>query len=196
MINSTQKGYTLVEIMIAVSILIVISVILGNYITTSYKTINFVNEYNDAVEEAKKGINVMNQELREADNSESGAYAIDSISDEDELIFYSDLDIDDATERIRYYLDPGSTDLKKDVTEPPYTGAVTTTILSQYVQNYTMTPTVPLFTYFDEDGSATTNPGEIRRIRSHLEINVTPEKAPVNYVLETNAHLRNLKQNY
>ncbi|MBI5733724.1 MAG: prepilin-type N-terminal cleavage/methylation domain-containing protein, partial [Candidatus Kerfeldbacteria bacterium] len=70
-----KKGFTIIESMVAISIAVIIIFILGNYIIDSYKTINFVNELNENIEEAKKGINIMNNELRKAASGENGAYA-------------------------------------------------------------------------------------------------------------------------
>lgn len=194
----SESGFTLVEIVVTFGIIVFVMVIFNTYITGSYRTISFIDEFNEAVESAKKGINIMNQEIREADNAANGSYTIEA-ANEQEIIFYSDLDIDSATEKIRYYLD--GTELKKEVTEAGalpynYSGTPTVSVLSQYVQN----EDTPIFTYYDENNNLIADPpasiNQIRLIHTYLEINVTPERAPVNYAIETNVHIRNLKANY
>jgi hypothetical protein len=192
-----NAGFTLIEIITTFGIMVFVIFVFGSYIINSYDTISFVEELNEAVGSAKDGINVMNQELRECDSAENGAFAFNT-ADEQEVIFYSDIDIDDDTEKIRYFLD--GTELKKGITEagspPNYSGDETISILSQYVQN----GSTAIFTYYDENNiliaDPTTNINQIRLIHVYLEINVTPQQAPVNYVIETNVHLRNLKSNY
>ncbi len=193
-----SSGFTIVEIMVTFGITIFAMVMFSNYIIGSHKIITFVDEFNEAVESAKNGINIMNQEIREADGAENGSYVIEAANDQ-EIIFYSDLDIDDATEKIHYYLD--GTTLKKETTEAgaipyDYSGAPTVSILSNYVQN----GATSIFTYYDENNNLIADPpasiNQIRLIHAYLEINVTPERAPVNYVIETNVHIRNLKTNY
>lgn len=195
--KKNQLGFTLIEIVVAVAILGIVSIIFGNYVTQSYRTIRFINEFNDAVESGKKGTRVMNKELRESNQAANGAYVINAASDQ-ELIFFSDIDNDGQTERIHYFLQ--GTNLQKGVIEPTgnpaiYTGQETITTISPYIAN----SAVPLFTYYDQSNSLLTAPinlALIKLVHTHLEINVTPERAPNSYMIETNVHLRNLKPDY
>lgn len=191
-------GFTLIEVMVTFSIVLFVVTIFSGYVSNSYKTISFVDELNEAVESAKRGVNIMNQEIREANIAENGSYVIEAANPQ-EFIFYSDIDIDNETEKIRYYLD--GTVLKKDVIEAgafpyDYSGLAETVILSQCVEN----GATAIFTYYDNDNNVIADPpaniNQIRLVHTYLEVNVTPEKAPVNYNMETSAQIRNLKANY
>lgn len=56
-----------------------------------------------AVDEARKGVETMVRELREARKGDDGSYIIEKAADY-EIIFYSDIDKDGATERVRYFV--------------------------------------------------------------------------------------------
>lgn len=192
----SKSGFTLIEIIIAFGIMVFVSVMFSNYTMDSYRTMRFVDEFNEVVESAKNSINIMNQEIREADSAENGSYVI-SAANEQEIIFYSNVDIDNETEKIRYSLDGAL--LTKDVTEAgafPYNygGQVVVSILSQYVEN----GTAAIFTYYDENNNLIASPSaniyQIRLIHIRLEIN-TPNRASANYIIETSVHIRNLKTN-
>jgi len=191
-IPKAQSAFTLIEIIITTTLLVFVTYVAGNFIIQSYQTIKFAEETNAAIENAKAGIKIMNQELREAATAENGSYAIDTAADF-EIIFYSDTDIDNETEQIRYFLD--GTDLKKGTIEFPYTGTEQEVTIAQYVQN----GLTPIFNYYDINNNLLTSPipiTQIRLIKARLEINLTPENAPINYNIEKNVHLRNLKPAY
>lgn len=191
-ILKSKFGFTLVEVIIAFGIMVLLIAIFSDYIMDSYRTIRFVDEFNEAVENAKSSINIMNQEIREASKGENGSYAIGAASGQ-EIIFYSDFDHDNETEKIRYYLDGAS--LKKDTTEAgalqDYGGQAVASILSEYVES-----AATIFTYYDEESNLISDPSaninKIRLIHIYLEIKRTSTK----YIIETNVHIRNLKTNY
>jgi len=74
---------------------------------------------------------------------------------------------------------------------PPENEQITN--LSQYVRNQ-----LPVFRYFDGDGVELAAPARLedtKMIRTHLIINVNPERAPANFELESSVQIRNLKTN-
>lgn len=96
-------GFTLLEVVLAMFIFAVIlglALIFGAYFSKSY---DFSFEENIAVGEAERSVRVMSQELREARDGEDGSYPLATANDQ-ELVFYSDVDNDGQTERVRYYL--------------------------------------------------------------------------------------------
>jgi hypothetical protein len=68
-----------------------------------YKTKSYQWEQSLAISEARRGIETMVKEIREAREGENGAYPLEFAGDK-ELIFYSDIDNDGETERVRYFL--------------------------------------------------------------------------------------------
>lgn len=188
-----RYGFTLIEVIMVFSIVIVMAFIFGSYLMDSYKMNQVVDKFNEAVENAKNSINIMTQEIREANNGKNSSYAIGAAS-EHEIIFYSDFDHDNETEKIRYYLDGKM--LKKETTEPGtlpyYGGQPIASILSEYIED----ATGMILTYYDENNNLIANPPEninqIRLIHIYLKIG----KAPGDYIIETNVNIRNLKTNY
>ena len=145
----------------------------------------------------------MVKEIREARPADNGAYPLE-LADDQEFIFYSDIDQNDKTERVRYFLD--GTNFNKAVINPSevepitYDGPETITTLSEYVRNATSS----IFYYYNGDWPADTenNPLpsparliETKLMRVYLKINVFPERAPDDFELESSTQIRNLKTN-
>lgn len=199
MINSKKhNGFTVIELMFAMAVGTIAVFIFSAYLSRSSRAIRFVDEFTTAVDNAKEGINALNLEIRETKNADNGQFAIKT-AEPQSLIFYGDVDNDGVAERIHYF--KTGTNFKRGIIEPTGTPATygevdeQITLISQYVENKDLA----IFTYYDENNNQLTNPislTNIRLIHTYLEINVTPERAPDNYILENNLHLRNLKAEY
>ncbi len=96
-------GFTLTETIIAIAIFVLIMIIISELILLLYRTHGYQWEQSLAVAEARRGIETMAKEIREARDGENGAYPIEYAGDK-EFIFYSDIDNDGKTERVRYFL--------------------------------------------------------------------------------------------
>ena len=177
---------------------------LGNFILTSYRAYNYNFQQIAAINEARRGIEIMVKEIREAKTGDDGSYPLVQAGDL-QFIFYSDIDGDAATERVRYFLD--GSNLKKGVVkssgDPPLYDVSTETIsvLSQYVRNVA---SEPIFTYYNGDWPADTthNPlptltrlSDTKLMHVYLKINVDPNRPPDNFELESDSQIRNLKTN-
>lgn len=201
--KKNQHGFTLLEITIAMAIFVILIFAWNNFAIQSYRSTSFGQQQLEAIRQAQKGIDLMAKELRELGPAENGAYPLELAGDQ-EIIFYSDIDQDVYTERVRYWLDESN--LKKGVTEPsgnPLTynplDEVASTI-SIYVRN----DTDPIFSYYNGDHPYDTvnNPlpaparlVETKLIHVYLKVNVDPKRAPSHFELETDIQLRNLKDN-
>ena len=97
------KSFTLVETLIAIFIFFVIMVGLSSSVVWLYRTHSYTWQQALAVDEARRGIETMVKEIREAKQADNGAYPIELANDK-EFIFYSDIDHDGKTERVRYFL--------------------------------------------------------------------------------------------
>jgi len=201
--KSKGAGVTLVEIIVAMGIFIIIVIAWNSIIIQSYRSAEFGRQQQEAIRQAQKGIEIMTQEIREASTAENGSYALEK-ADDNEIIFYSDIDKDVYTERVRYWLDEKS--LKKGVVEPTgdpldYNPAnEQTKIISNFVNNSTQ----PLFTYYNEDYpyDVINNPLpaparliDTKLIHIFLRVNIDPSKAPKDFDVESDVQLRNLKTN-
>jgi type II secretory pathway pseudopilin PulG len=193
--TNKQQGFSLIETMLVLFLSVIIVFMFAEYLSKSFRSIKFVEEFGNAVDNASKGAKMMNKILREATTPSTGVFPLISAG-ENELIFYSNNDDDTDIERIRFFLE--GTILKQGVIQPTgdpavYTATETITTISQYVQNTDMTSPLPIFTYFDLENNETPSINAIKRIHTHLEINETPERAPKNFTIDINIQLRNLK---
>ena len=187
-----KSGFTLIE-MIVVMVIVVLTVMIGSdFAIKGFRATTIESEQATAVQTARNAMEIITKEIRGANASELGDYSLATI-DDDNFVFYSDTDDDGKMEKIRYYVD-GSL-LKRVETQPgpanDYSGAGATTTIASYVYNQED----PIFAYYDSNYNITNLISDIRLIKINLKINVTPERAPNDYTLETDVNLRNLKDN-
>jgi len=95
-------GFTLIEIIVAITIFSLIIIAISSLIITAYRSQSYTWQQSIAVEEARRGIETMVRELRQSRDGENGAYPIEKAGDK-EIIFYSDIDKDGQTEKVRYF---------------------------------------------------------------------------------------------
>ena len=190
--SSNLTGFTLLEIIVVMSIFILIFIIGSEFIIKGFKSISFGSEQATAINHARKAMENLSVDLREAKKSEKGDYPLLVIEPQN-FVWYGDIDNNGVTEKIRYFLD--NTELKKTIIEPGldnnYDGIGTTQAISKYVNNQSEN----IFTYYDSDNNETNLINGIRLINIKLKINVTPEIAPGDYYIESDIQLRNLKDN-
>jgi len=187
-----KKGFTLIEIMVTMTIFSFVVVMASDFIITSFRGNRFSSEQEQAVTNARRAIDITKKEIRGANSSEQGDYPIRTI-EEDDFSYYSDVDNDGEMERIRYYLN--GTNLIKELTEPGpignYSPAPLITTISKYMNNKEEN----IFTYYDSSHNETSLINEVRLVNISLKINVTPTISPNDYYVETDVTLRNLKDN-
>lgn len=199
----TNQGLSLIEAIVAIGIFIIIVVSWNIIVIQSYRTTSFGDDQQTAIREAREAIAVMVQEIREMSTAENGAYALEQ-ADDNEIIFYSDVDSDVLTERIRYFLN--GTQLQKGITEPSGDPLeyVTSTEIITTVADYVYNQSNNIFTYYDGTYpySTSTNPLpaparliSTKLIHVQLFITVDLNKAPETFVVESDVQLRNLKTN-
>ena len=194
---NTKPGFTLIETILMIMVFIIIIVALFSAIVRGLDIYRFSAEQAYSVDEARRGIEVMVKEIRSAQPGDDGSYVIEKANDF-EFAFFADIDHDLQTERVRYYLD--GTNFKKGVAEP--SGSPTQylleneqlTILSKYVRN-----PPPIFRYFNGSGEELTESAirlsDTKMMRVSLVINIDPNRPPVEFYLESDVQLRNLKTN-
>jgi prepilin-type N-terminal cleavage/methylation domain-containing protein len=98
-----MKGFTLPEVITTIVIFTLIMGALSSLVVLGYQIYGHAWEQTIAVDEARKGIDTMTQEIREARPGEDGSYPLER-ADDKQIIFYSDIDGDNKTERVRYFL--------------------------------------------------------------------------------------------
>jgi type II secretory pathway pseudopilin PulG len=202
--KNEERGLTLIEVLIAIGIFLFVMFMTWLFIRQAYSVQSFSFGQATAITEARRGVEKLVKEAREALPGDTGAYSIES-ADEFEFIFFADYDRDLAVEKVRYYLD--GSDFIKGVTEAsgnPLTYPAEdeeTTVISKYVRNEADNP---VFSYYDGDYSGSesdtplttpANPLDIKLVHVRLRINVEPGQAPKDFDLESDVQIRNLKDN-
>ncbi len=194
-----SKGFTLIEVLFVLSLIVILVYLGGVFIIQGFKTTTFSTDQETAINNARETTPQITKEIREASFSEKGDYLLDIVEPQ-QISFYSDIDNDGQTEKIRYFLD--GTILKKGVIEPTGTppdyppSQEQISSVAKFINNQSN----PIFTYYDKDNNQIsdpqTNKGDIRLIHISLKINVNPNIAPQDYFLEMSAQIRNLKDNW
>jgi len=103
------NGFTIIETLVAIAVFTLIWGATMSMILLVYRTQGFAMEQAMAIDEARRGVDVMAKELRQARYGDDGSYPLEKAASK-EIIFYSDVDNDGQTERVRYYLATVSSD--------------------------------------------------------------------------------------
>ncbi|MEI8361059.1 MAG: hypothetical protein WCG01_02945 [bacterium] len=188
-----NSAFTMIELAIGIFVSIILASIGYAFIFNSIKSTTFEAEQATAITSARQGVDIMAKELRGINvKMGSPTGAIESFSD-DEIIFYSDINDDEKTEKIRYFMS-ATTTLSKIVWAPGpnkdyNTIPSATTTVSKYINNLTE----PIFEYYGNDtlNTVVTDITQISLIKITLKINVTPWRAPGDFYLTSAVKLRN-----
>ncbi len=192
-----KNAFTLIEALVTIIIFTLVIGIISGFIVMGYRTQSYALQQSQAIEEARRGIETMVKEIREVNSGDNGFYALEK-ADNFEFIFYSDIDLDGETERVRYFVE--GTNFKKGVTNPegfPVQYPIDKekiSILSSYVRN-----SPPIFHYFNgEQSELLPTPARLKDtklMRVYLVINIDPNRSPEDFVLSSDIQIRNLKIN-
>ncbi len=198
--HMTQKnGFTLIESIIVISISTLAMLAIASSVLFFYRTNANAIEQALALSSARKGVEYMVRDVREATYSEEGSYPIISMSDT-ELYFYSDTDRDNAVERIHYYLN--GTVLMRETVNPTGTpltyvdGTGELTVVSEDVRNGE--DDVPMLEYFDATGTEIldyTRVSDVAIVGVTVIVNINPTRLPEEFTLRSTASLRNVRSN-
>lgn len=190
-------GMTLVETIVVLSIFTVLSIAIGQAVSSFYRYNSYTIAQSYQVDHARRGVEFLVRDLREMTYSDGGAFPLISYATST-ISFYSDIDRDDSVEKVEYELNgqvlykytynaTGSPAIYPD--DPSRTETI-----SEYVHNNL--EDVTLFTYYDREGNelAVGNLSDVRHIEVSLIVNVDPIREPGKYHLRSSASLRNLKE--
>lgn len=190
------KGFTLIETVVAIGLSSLVLMAVFGFVYYFYRTSGYNLSQMSAVNSARKGMETMVRETREATYSDEGAYPIKQAQSQS-FIFYSDIDKDNNVERVRYFLEESN--LKKGVLKatgdpPKYLEEnEKIRILSQDVRN----GGEAIFNYYDKDNNLVADLDkytDIKLIKIKLIVNIDPNRPPGEFTLQSNAQLRNLKE--
>jgi len=184
-----MRGFTLIETIVVIVIFTLALGTVFGLIVMAYRVQGYTWQQSQAIEEARRGVETMVKEIREARTGEDGSYTINKTEDK---------------EKVRYFIegDPDSLEgalFKKGVINPvgipatyPTSSEVVTT-LAKYIRN-----SPPIFRYFDENGNELPSPArrkDTTLMQVYLIINVDRNRAPQNFELKSDVQIRNLKRN-
>jgi len=198
-----MNGFTLVEVLVGGFLLLGLGIaIVGlNYIISQNQVLVWRNYLN--VEGANANVSSLVRELRNARPGDNGAYPLERAYDQ-EIVFYSDLDFDKQSERVRYYL--SGTSFYKGVTEPvgyPITYPQANEKLVKLSDNVRNGST-PIFYYYNGNwpGDTQHNPlaipvrlSDTKLMRVYMRLNTEANEPDKDYILESYTQIRMLKQN-
>lgn len=201
-----QRGLTLIELIVAIGIMLIVMQGFTFLFLKSWDTNKFILEEGIASASVSHTVNKIIKELRGVRQADNGDFPVASGSDFD-LKVYIDIDGDTVTERVHYFLDLNTDQMKMGVTKPTGSTPVTypatddtVTVLAKYIVNESNNP---VFYYYNKNypGDTTNNPlavpvkvGDVRLIRVHLLLNIDPIHAPNNINIESFVDLRNLEK--
>ena len=98
-----MKSFTLIETIVTIFIFTLAMGAMTGFIVMAYRTQSYTWQQSIAIDEARRGIETMVKEIREAREGDDGSYPIELAGDK-EFVFYSDIDEDGKVERVRYFL--------------------------------------------------------------------------------------------
>lgn len=194
------SGFTFIEMMVVISVFTIAMLAVTSSIVYFYRTNRILVEQSSAINSARKGIQSMVKDMREATYSDEGSFPVIAIATSS-FSFYTNTDSDSSIEQVRYFID--DIQLKKGVIEadasntPMYaTSTETFSVVSDDVRNWSQDTSV--FQYYDSTGAEITDFSDISDVafvKTTLIVNVNPIKFPDEFVLRSSATLRNLKTN-
>ena len=155
---SSKKGFTIIEILVAVAILGLITIVVSSFQVNVIKYNKSAADSLQSAMDARSILRTMVKELRSMSIGNNGAYPLEEAAISS-ITFYSDIDSDGLKEKIHYFSE--GTTLKKGVIIPtgsPYTYLSSDEkfqILAYSIKN---SEANPLFEYFDDTYTGTSSP--------------------------------------
>lgn len=199
----SHQGFTLAEVVVSTTIFVLVGLAIATFGKNIFSINLSVQNELSAELDGHKVLKTMVAEVRSAQPSATGSYTIESAATSS-FIFYSNIDSDTPTERIRYFLTNGM--LEKGITNPSGTPPVylpANEKISIVVRNVANGTSTPIFDYFNGGYAGTSSPltqpvdvSAIRLVRATVIIEADPHRSPNPITITTLGAMRNLKDNY
>ncbi|MCA9360980.1 prepilin-type N-terminal cleavage/methylation domain-containing protein [Candidatus Kaiserbacteria bacterium] len=196
-----KRGMTLVEMMVAVSLFSILTLVVTSSINAMYRYNSYTFAQAYQVQNARLGMQSLIRDVREMTFADDGTFPL-AIMEENKIAFYSDIDRDNSVEYVEFSYN-GTTTIIKNVynaTGSPLTYNLgspdETYTLSRYVQNNIQGTST--FMYYDNDGNQLFSPSDItdvRFVQAQIIVNIDPVRDPGQFMLRSSASLRNVKEN-
>ena len=200
-----KKGFTLIELILTTALMAIVGFWILSFQSDVFSYSSFFQSALNSQIESSRAFNMMIEEIRTATYANTGSYVI-AHAETSTLTFYSDVDGDEVSEKIKYYTEDGV--FKRSVIEPELSTTPITYDKSEriitLISKISNTST-PIFTYYtkDYDGTTSSPPlsypldtNQIRLIKINLEIVTTDNRGnKIPSSIGTQVSIRNLKDN-
>jgi type II secretory pathway pseudopilin PulG len=196
-----QTGFSIIEIIIAIFILTLISILVINFQLDIFSLNRLSSDNLDIQINLRQSLKTLTAEIRSALPSTLGAYPLAETSTSS-LIFYTNTDSDTLVEKVHYFLD-GQT-FKKGTTKPtgnPLIYNPANESFKSLADNVTNGETA-IFDYYNSDYDGTSpslsqpvDAGLVRLIKVTLIIDEDVDKSPLPVSITTQVTPRNIKDN-
>ncbi len=200
---STKKGFTVVELIIVLSIMMLLVVVVSTFQKDIFSLNTNVQSNLNAQLDARHLVKVIVTELRKTSQSPLGSYPIELASTTG-VTFYTDVGNNGTIDKVRYFLS-GST-IRRGVITPsgnPLTYNSGSEVLTTIMDSVVSSSTLPIFQYYssayDGTNGALATPvdiASIRLVKINIIIDKDPNREPAPLVVTSNVTLRNLKDNF
>lgn len=198
----STRGFTIVESIVIISIIGLIAVGVGVFVTQGFNLWRITQDHVRAQESIRDAMHTMVAEIREMQISDSGSDAIESV-DNNKIVFYANVDSDTRREQVTYELDGGTIYrcvVKSDGAIPPSYPDCPSENRKVIAKNIVNTD--PLFRYYDHSYTGESDPlsepidiSRVRLVQIHALVDYDPGRTPEPLEIQTNVTLRNLKDN-
>ena len=199
---NNKKGFTILEILVAIAIFTLIIVVVSTFQSNVIIYNKYSSDYMQSAQDARSILRIVIRELRSAKPGNNGSYPIAQVSTSS-ITFYSDTNADGLQEKIRYFL--STTTLIKGYIKPtgsPLTYNSSQEVLSTLAYNIKNSTSTSMFEYFDNTYNGTSsamtypiNLANIRLVKINLMIDSDPNRSPIPRLYTSEVMLRNLKDN-
>lgn len=201
-VSSNRSGVTLIELLLGTgisAILLTTIVVIQTSMSDSQTTLN---NNSKSFNEANIAIQAITREIRNARPASTGAYPL-QLADDQQIIFYANIDDDPEPEKIRYFLSGNTLNrgIINPTGEPPsYTDAEKVNLVIPDITN----GNTPIFTYYngdwpkDTDNNPLPSPARLldtKMVTINLSLNPQSDHPEGEYQLQSSAQIRNLKTN-
>ncbi len=196
------QGMTMIEVLVAVGLFLLLIVGVVELMIWGNRGKDIVFEQLSTQNEGRKVVQDFINDIRRANVSSIGAYPVE-IAQNQQVVFYSNVDSDSWRERVRYFFQ--GTTLKRGVTKPSGNPLVYSPIneVATDVVHDVANATNSIFYYYDQNyigasSSAMTYPINISAIRMvgiKLMLEEKPNIAPAPFIIDAKTEIRNLKKN-
>ena len=199
-----KKGFSLIEVLIVVVIAAALVIVVSNFSNNTTALNGLIANELQSKSDIAQNLQIMTGEIQSAQASAAGAYTIDSASTSS-LAFYSDIKNNGTIEHIRYFL--SSSTVYRGVIEPtgtPATYPTSTEILTDMIDNVSVTSSTPLLSYYGASYTGSQSPlispvavASIRLVQIAFtsQINRNPSQPSVLQNFSELVDIRNLNSN-